>query len=176
VGAEPTEAWFRQHAPDADIIHLATHGYFNPFRAVSSGLRLAVPERASSAADTDNDGALQAWEVFTKLQLRADLVVLSACQTGVGARVPGEGLVGLTRAFQVAGAASIVATQWRVADRSTARGMMTLHQQLRKGLGKDEALQQAMRNLAADPATADPYFWAPFVLIGDFHPLRTAAK
>jgi CHAT domain-containing protein len=176
VGPEPTEAWFRQRAPDADIIHLATHGYFNPFRAVSSGLRLAVPEQEPGPADTDNDGALQAWEVFTQLQLHADLVVLSACQTGVGARVPGEGLVGLTRAFQVAGAASIVATQWRVADRSTARGMVALHQQLRKGLAKDEALRLAMRTLAADPRTAHPYYWAPFVLVGDFHPLRISSR
>ena len=177
TGVEPTEAWFRSRAAGADIIHLATHGYFNPFRAVSSGLRLAVPEKEPAFGDTDNDGALQAWEVFTQLQLRAELVVLSACQTGVGAQVPGEGLVGLTRAFQAAGAGSIVATQWRVANRSTAGGMVTFHQHLRKGMAKDEALRLAMRALAANPATSHPSYWAPFILVGDFRPLRfTAAR
>jgi CHAT domain-containing protein len=172
TGVLPTEAWFRQHAGDADVIHLATHGYFNPFRAASSGVRLAVPEGEPPPGETDNDGALQVWEVFN-LQLRADLIVLSACETGLGSKVPGEGLVGLTRAFQVAGAASVVATEWRVSDRSTATGMVAFHQQLRKGLPKDEALRLAMRRVAGDPATADPYYWAPFVLFGDFHPLRS---
>jgi CHAT domain-containing protein len=171
TGIEPSEVWFRRGAADADVIHLATHGYFNPFRAVSSGLLLAGPDADSPPGDTSRDGALQAWEVFV-MQLRADLVVLSACQTGLGARVPGEGLIGLTRAFQVAGAGSIIATQWRVADRSTATAMVRLHQHLLKGMSKDEALRQAMRALASDPATAHPYYWAPFVLVGDYRPLR----
>jgi CHAT domain-containing protein/tetratricopeptide (TPR) repeat protein len=172
VADAPTEAWFRQRAAQADVIHLATHGYFNPFRAASSGVWLAVPERAPAPGQTDNDGALQAWEVMTQFKLRADLVVLSACETGLGSRVPGEGLVGLTRAFQVAGAATIVSTQWKVADRSTATAMLAMHQGLRKGLNKDEALRQAMRTVAGNPATAHPYYWAPFVLIGDFQPTR----
>jgi CHAT domain-containing protein len=175
VGVVPTETWFRAQAPHADIIHLATHGYFNPSRAVSSGVRLAVPERASAPGETDNDGALQAWEVFN-LTLRAELIVLSACETGVGAKAPGEGLVGLTRAFQVAGAASVIATQWRVADPSTATAMVTMHEELRKGALKDDALRRAMRKLAADPVTSDPYYWAPFVLVGDVRPLRDAVR
>jgi CHAT domain-containing protein len=176
VGAEPTEAWFRERASMADIIHLATHGYFNAVRAVASGVRLAVPEREPSASQTDNDGALQAWEVFSQLQLRADLVVLSACETGVGAKVPGEGLVGLTRAFQIAGAASVVATQWKVADQSTATAMVAFHQQLQQGAARDEALRQALRGLAADPKTRDPYYWAAFMLIGDFRPLGATPR
>jgi CHAT domain-containing protein len=171
TGAIPTEAWFRQHAPDADVVHLATHGYFNPWRAVSSGLWLAVPQKTPESGETNDDGALQAWEVFSQLELRAELVVLSACETGLGSKVPGEGLVGLSRAFQVAGASSIVATHWRVSDRSTATGMLALHQNLRRGLPKDEALRQAMRKLANDPATANPYHWAPFILVGDLRPL-----
>ena len=168
TAAEPTERWFRQRAVNARIIHLATHGYFNAFRAIGSGVRLAVPGSQASGDDTDNDGALQAWEVFTQFRLRADLVVLSACQTGVGAKVSGEGLVGLTRAFQAAGASSIVATHWSVADRSTASGMVAFHRHLRKGLAKDEALRLAMRTLAGDPATKHPFYWAPFMLVGDF--------
>ena len=82
--------------------------------------------------------------------------------------MPGEGLVGLTRAFQVAGAKSIVATQWSVADRSTASAMVSFHQHLRSGLPKDEALRLAMRSLAGKPATNHPFYWAPFMLVGDF--------
>jgi CHAT domain-containing protein len=175
TGSEPTESWFRQHANAADVIHLATHGYFNPHRSTSSGLQLALPPRSSPTNHSDDDGALQAWEVFS-MHLGADLVVLSACETGVGSKVPGEGLVGLTRAFQVAGASSIVATQWRVADRSTATAMVSFHRALLKGLAKDEALRQAMRTLAGDSATADPRFWAPFVLVGGYDPLRAGAR
>lgn len=132
-----------------------------------------MPDTEPKPGETSNDGALQAWEVIS-LQLRANLVVLSACQTGVGSKVAGEGLVGLTRAFQIAGAASIVATQWSVADQSTAVGMVTFHRNLLKGLSKDEALRQAMRTVARDPATAHPSYWAPFVLVGDFRPLRAS--
>jgi CHAT domain-containing protein len=172
TGEEPTEAWLRQRAATADIIHLATHGYFNPFRAASSGIRLAAPKQVTAYGETDNDGALQAWEVMTQFQLKAQLVVLSACETGVGTKVAGEGLVGLTRAFQVAGAQSVVATQWKVADRSTAQTMVQFHRNLQAGLARDEALRRAMQTLAADPATNDPYYWAPFVLVGDSRPLR----
>lgn len=171
TGAEPTEDWLRSRSGSADIIHLATHGYFNPFRSASSGVLLAVPEQAPSAIETANDGALQAWEVMTQLPLQARLIVLSACETGVGAKVVGEGLVGLTRAFQVAGARSVVATQWKVADRSTASAMVAFHRNLRAGLPKHEALRRAMQTVAADPVTRDPYFWAPFVLVGDSSPL-----
>ena len=168
TGATPTETWFRERAVNARIIHLATHGYFNPLRPGGSGILLAVPERIVQG-DTSNDGALQAWEVFTQLHLRADLVVLSACETGAGAQVPGEGLIGLTRAFQAAGALSVVATKWRVPDQSTAIAMVAFHQHLKARAPKDEALRLSMRRLAADPKTAHPYYWAPFVLFGAFN-------
>jgi CHAT domain-containing protein len=170
-GTEPTEKWFRERAGDAEIIHLATHGYFNPYRALSSGVRLAVPEQHAGPTDTDNDGALQAWEIMNQMRLKAELVVLSACETGLGAKVKGEGLVGLTRAFQVAGARSVVASQWRVADQSTADLMVAFHERLRAGEFRDEALRRAMLKVAKDPSTLDPYFWAAFLLVGDYRPL-----
>jgi CHAT domain-containing protein len=173
-GVEPTESWFRERAGNARVIHLATHGYFNPHRAMSSGLRLAVPE--SQAAGTDDDGALQAWEIMSQLRLKAELVVLSACETGVGEKIRGEGLVGLTRAFQVAGARSIVASQWRVSDQSTAALMVAFHRNLRAGQAKDEALRAAMARVAADPALSHPYFWAPFLIVGDPRPLGPEAR
>ena len=133
IGPVPTERWVRERVSQASIIHLATHGYFNPRRAMGSGLLLAAPRSAPANGETDSDGALQAWEIFSQFRLRAEVVVLSACQTGEGLKVPGEGLVGLTRAFQVAGAASVVATQWSVADRSTETAMVAFHERLRRG-------------------------------------------
>jgi CHAT domain-containing protein len=165
VGAEPTEAWVRERIDRARVVHLATHGYFNPTRAVSSGVWLAVPARNSGTSD---DGTLQAWEVLTELRLQAEVVVLSACETGVGAKVPGEGLVGLTRAFQVAGAASVVATQWKVADRSSSQAMVEFHRALLGGKTRGDALFQALRVVAAERATDHPYHWAGFMLVGDF--------
>ena len=124
---------------------------------------LAVPPKETT---TDDDGYLQAWEIF-RLKLKADVVVLSACETGEGAKVPGEGLVGLTRALQVAGARSIVASQWQVSDASTRALMVAFHRNLRAGLAKDEALRRAMLRVAAEPEWGHPYFWAGFLLVGD---------
>src|SRR5262249_15615497 len=145
---------------------LATHGFFNPTQPMSSYVLMAVPEKTPPPEDTDKDGKLEAWELMSdpRLRLKADLVVLSACETGLGATVRGEGLTGLTRALQVAGARSIVASQWEVNDRSTADLMVAFHQRLgdtQRKLRKDEALQQAMKEIAR--TWPDPYYWAPFV-------------
>jgi len=134
---------------------------------MSSGVLLTVPEKEPGPGETDNDGALQAWEIYSQLKLKAELVVLSGCETGRGQEVKGEGLIGLTRALQYAGARSIVASQWKVADRSTATLMVAFHRFLRQGLAKDEALQKAMAQLRQSRKTSDPYYWAPFILVGD---------
>ena len=97
----------------------------------------------------------------------AELVVLSACETGRGEQVTGEGIVGLVRALQYAGARAIVASQWQVADWSTAALMVAFHEKLRAGLAKDEALRQAMAQVQGKTATAHPYYWAAFFLTGD---------
>jgi CHAT domain-containing protein len=162
-----TEGGLRQRIEQADVIHLATHGSLNPVRAMSSGVLLTVPEREPPAGQTNNDGALQAWEIYSQLQLKTKLVVLSACETGRGKNVASEGIVGLTRALQYAGARAVVASQWKVADRSTATLMVAFHQKLRQRLAKDEALRQAMAVVRHDPRTAQPYSWAPFCLTGD---------
>jgi CHAT domain-containing protein len=167
LGERATEAEVRRRVQQAEIIHLATHGFLNPVRAMSSGLLLTAPAKEPELGQTGNDGALQAWEIYSQLQLKAELVVLSACETGRGENVGGEGIVGLTRALQYAGARSIVASQWKVADASTATLMVAFHRKLRNGLAKDEALRQAMAGVRQDRRTAHPYFWAPFFLIGN---------
>jgi CHAT domain-containing protein len=140
---------------------------------MSSGVRLAVPAKLDPGK-SENDGALQAWEV-AQMRLAAELVVLSACETGLGEQVPGEGLVGLTRALQLAGARSVVASQWAVADRSTRVLMAAFHRGLRAGLSKDEALRQAMGVVAKEEGRERPYHWAAFLLVGDPENRRLAA-
>jgi CHAT domain-containing protein/tetratricopeptide (TPR) repeat protein len=167
LGEQATEAALRRRIGGAAVIHLATHGFLNPVRAMSSGVLLTVPEPEPAIGQTANDGALQAWEIYSQLHLKAELVVLSACETGRGENVAGEGIVGLTRALQYAGARSVVASQWKVADQSTATLMVAFHEKLRQGMPKDEALQEAMAAVRRNPRTAHPYYWAPFVLVGD---------
>ena len=167
LGEGATEEAVREKLSRASVVHLATHGYFHPQLAMSSGVLLTPADKEPGVGDTENDGALQAWEFGRTLPLRADLVVLSACETGRGERVRGEGLVGLTRALQGAGARSVVATHWKVADESTAELMVSFHEKLRAGLSKDEALRKAMAETAAKPETSHPFYWAPFFLTGD---------
>lgn len=167
TGDAATEETIRKELPAADVVHLATHGFLHPTRALSSGVLLSVPTRASAPDDTTNDGALQAWEVLSQLKLHAELVILSACETGRGENVQSEGIVGMSRALEFAGARSVVASQWKVADESTRDLMIRFHRGLRSGLPKDEALRQAMDQLRGNSRTAHPYYWAPFLLTGD---------
>lgn len=163
LGEAATEAAVRSRLVEATVAHLATHGYFHPSRPMSSGVLLAHARGASGSSD---DGALQAWEILGGLRLRADLVVLSACESGRGRAVRGEGLVGLTRALQAAGARSVVATHWKVTDEASGELMVAFHRHLLKGRPKDEALRLAMKETADEKTTAHPYYWAPFFLTG----------
>jgi CHAT domain-containing protein len=134
---------------------------------LNSALALTLPE--SPAPGRDN-GLLQAWEIFEQVRLDADLVTLSACETALGQEMGGEGLVGLARAFQYAGARSVLASLWGVGDDSTAELMKRFYGHLQAGKAKDEALRAAQIDLlrGAAPGVAHPFHWAPFVLIGDW--------
>jgi len=140
-------------------LHFATHGVL-PAEAPEVG----QPALVLSSADATEDGFLTMDEVFG-LQLAADLVVLSACQTGLGEEVPGEGVVGLTRAFFHAGTRSAVVSLWRVDDESTSAFMVTLYDQLAKGTDKAAALRAA--RAATRASFPDPFCWAPFILVGE---------
>jgi CHAT domain-containing protein len=119
--------------------------------------------------DGADDGALWAWEIVDELELGADVVVLSACSTGRGQTVAGEGVIGLARAFQYAGARTIVAAQWEIPDQSTARLMAGFYEGLGEGLSTAEALQRAQTELASrGGALAHPYHWAAFQVRGDW--------
>jgi CHAT domain-containing protein/Tfp pilus assembly protein PilF len=151
---------------DARIVHFAGHALLDRRFPLDSALAFSAP----GSNDPEEDGLLQAWEIFERLRLDADLVTLSACETGLGAAGGGEGLIGLARAFQYAGARSILASLWSVSDRSTAELMKRFYAALRAGSPKDEALQAAQRALLHDPKLGygHPYHWATFELIGDW--------
>jgi CHAT domain-containing protein len=166
LGTSATESSFKQLAPQYRLLHLATHGYFNKLNPLLSGLQLE--------ADTANDGRLELHEILG-LQLDADLVTLSACQTGLGsgyfAELPaGDDFVGLTRAFLYAGSTSVLATLWEVDDASTLALMKTFYGGLRQVAGAEDmanALSLAQRALLSSKKYNHPYFWAPFVLVGE---------
>jgi CHAT domain-containing protein len=114
----------------------------------------------------EDDGKLRMADILN-LRLDADLVVLSACETGLGRRVTGEGLVGFARAFFYAGARSLAVSLWLVADSSTPDLMRDFYSRLERGERKADALRQAKLAMIAGGRFAHPFYWAPFVLVGD---------
>ncbi|MFN3422154.1 MAG: CHAT domain-containing protein, partial [Armatimonadota bacterium] len=102
------------------------------------------------------------------LNLQADLVVLSACETARGQIHRGEGLIGLSWSFLIAGCASTNASQWKVADESTAELMAIFYRHMKAGKSKAEALRQAQLHLLRNRRYSHPFFWSPFILIGDW--------
>jgi CHAT domain-containing protein len=172
VGEEATEEQAKAIGKDVHYIHFATHGFLDERFPLNSALALTMPERPGVGQD---NGLLQAWEIFERLRINADLVVLSACETALGKEMGGEGLVGLTRAFQYAGARSIVASLWNVADETTPELMKRFYTYLKAGRTKDEALRAAQIDLihglgdaAANLDASHPFHWAAFQLIGDW--------
>ena len=122
----------------------------------------------AQAGEANEDGLLEAWEI-AQLHLNADLVVLSACETAGGRIGAGEGLIGLSWAFFLAGAPTTVASQWSVESRSTAQLMVEFHRQLSlpEKAGTAEALRRAALKLMRRKDTAHPFYWAGFVVVGD---------
>jgi CHAT domain-containing protein/tetratricopeptide (TPR) repeat protein len=167
LGRDATEEAVKSLAPQAWRLHLACHGVLDERFPLNSGLALSIPETPGEGGE---NGLLQAWEVLDELRLHADLVTLSACDSGLGKDMGGEGLVGLVRAFQFAGARSVLATLWSVSDVSTERLMERFYTYLRQGRTKDVALQAAQLDLlrAKSGKLAHPYHWAGFALHGDW--------
>jgi CHAT domain-containing protein len=145
-----TSAALRQHAPEADLLHLACHGHFRPDNPLFSALRLA-------------DGWLTVRDVYD-LDLDCQLVTLSACETGVSAVAPGDELIGLTRGFFSAGAPSLLVSLWMVDDAAAAMLMAHFYQRLRAGDNPAAALREAQCALMKQHH--HPFFWSPFVLFG----------
>ncbi|MCU1276358.1 MAG: hypothetical protein JWO48_3789 [Bryobacterales bacterium] len=162
VGASATEASFKRDSRRYEILHLATHGYFNKINPLFSAMQLEP--------DGTEDGRLEVHEILD-LRLNASLVTLSACDTALGsgyfAEVPaGDEFIGLTRAFLYAGSRAVLATLWEVSDRSTVDFMRSFYGALAQS-GKPKALAAAQRAmLGCGGRYSHPYYWAPFVLVG----------
>jgi CHAT domain-containing protein/Tfp pilus assembly protein PilF len=182
VGQEAREERVKSgEAERARYVHFAAHGVLNENKPEYSGIVLtlgapsalatragetaqrAEPERAGQREESAEDGLLQVYEVFN-LRLNAEVAVLSACETGLGKEVRGEGMVGLTRAFLYAGAEAVVVSLWKVMDPATAELMVRFYRHLRAGMKKAEALRQARLEMLDQ--YAHPYYWAAFVLVG----------
>ncbi|HJQ70820.1 MAG TPA: CHAT domain-containing protein [Blastocatellia bacterium] len=151
TGADATRDNLLRVAPRARFLHLASHGYFRRDNPMFSFLKLA-------------DSPLNFYSLLD-LKLNAELVTLSACHTGVNMIFPGDELHGLMRGFLYAGAPSLVVSLWAVSDRSTADLMREMYSHIRAGRSKREALRLAQ--LKVKDAYGHPYYWAPFVLMGD---------
>jgi CHAT domain-containing protein len=163
LGAEAREERVKsENLSQYRYVHFAAHGMIDEEYPARSGIVLSV------TGNSKEDGALQLSEVM-RLKLNADLVTLSACRTGLGKLLDGEGMIGLTRAFLYAGSSSVVVSLWNVNDMATATLMKAFYGNLKKGLAKDEALRQAKLELIKGQKRIwrHPYFWAPFVLIGE---------
>jgi CHAT domain-containing protein len=170
LDTDATEAAARREIASASLAHFATHAVVDEALPLDSALVLSP-----SGGD---EGLLQAWEIAEQVKLTSDLVVLSACETARGGDRGGEGVLGLVRALQVAGARSVVASLWRVDDESTAELMGRFYSALATGMPRDEALRQAQLELLRGEVeierdgrkvalrTSEPRHWAPFVLIG----------
>ena len=194
---EATEERAKTLSPQNDIIHFASHAELNENDPLASAILLAKSDK--------EDGRLEVREIFG-MDLKASLIVLSACETGLGKLSSGDELVGLTRAFIYAGTPSVVASLWNVEDSSTAQLMATFYKNL-KTMTKVEALRQAQLQLIRGNTNSEllarrgiggvgklgevanstlqtpsselptpssisvsrshPYFWAPFILVGE---------
>ncbi|MEM8613078.1 MAG: CHAT domain-containing tetratricopeptide repeat protein [Cyanobacteria bacterium P01_H01_bin.105] len=160
IGNQATEPNIQQALSSARLIHLATHGFFNATNPLEGSLALAAV--ANNSPSPENDGFLTAREILDS-QLRADLVVLSACDTGRG-RITGDGVVGLSRSFLAAGVPSVMVSLWQVPDAATSTLMLNFYQQRLAGEDNAQALRQAMLSmLETYPA---PINWAAFTLVG----------
>jgi CHAT domain-containing protein/Tfp pilus assembly protein PilF len=199
VDIEATESALKK-ASAPRILHVATHGFFLPDQApqatagdaparsltategqasaavenplLRAGLALAGANGRKSGAE---DGILTALEAAGLDLDGTYLVVLSACETGLGDVQNGDGVYGLRRALFIAGAATEVTSLWKVDDQATRDLMVDYYQKLERGGGRSASLHEVQRSMLAQRATAHPYYWASFVVSGDPSPLRPVA-
>lgn len=165
VGREASEKNFKSLAPSYRTIHVATHGVLDDRQPLYSHLLLAKAEGGA-----EDDGLLEAREVMD-MSLSADLAILSACETARGRVGAGEGVIGMSWAFFVAGVRTTVVSQWRVSSAGTSRLMVNFHQALksnsdRRAGAKADAVRAAALELMKDQRYRHPFYWAGFVVVG----------
>jgi tetratricopeptide (TPR) repeat protein len=161
TGSAATEAAVRRAIASASIVHVASHGVFEDASPLYSHIVLAPGD----GRDTSNDGRLEAWELM-RLPLRASLVVFAACESGRGDVRGGEGVIGLSWAALAAGSPAAVVSLWRVDEAATGAWMSAFYARWRSA-GASGAAAEAARALLASNRFGHPFYWAPFVVIGD---------
>ncbi|MFL5659578.1 MAG: CHAT domain-containing protein [Ktedonobacteraceae bacterium] len=154
LGAAATKSAVLARFPDATLIHLATHAFFDADNPLESGIVLA-------------DGVLTAREVLQH-RLQADLLILSACESGRVGSLGGEELAGLSQAFLQAGVRSLLVSLWQVDDQATGELIKAFYGARQDGADKALALRQAMTQIQQNPRWSDTYYWGAFVLVGDW--------
>lgn len=146
------------------ILHLATHGFLNSKKPGRSGVLLSLVDREGKPIN----GYMSLNDIYS-LRAPVDLVVLSACRTGLGKEIRGEGLIGLTRGFMYAGASSVVASLWTVDDEATAELMKRFYENMiTKDMSPASALRAAQNSIRNEPRWSSPYYWAAFTIQGDY--------
>ncbi|MEP7197341.1 MAG: CHAT domain-containing tetratricopeptide repeat protein [Saprospiraceae bacterium] len=167
LGKNATKKKFQDLASQYKILHLATHGYANQVSGEFSFLAFAGIEK-------DLDNRLLTVAELYNFSLRADLVVLSACETAIGEQQRGEGIISMARAFAYAGAKSIIASLWKVNDKSTMEIMDNFYKELKAGNSKSKALTISKRTyLMNNPGQGShPFFWAGFIPVGDMSRIK----
>ncbi len=171
LGSQATESAFRQRAGEYRVIHLATHAQANDTTGAQSYLAFSEPP------DTAQQSLLYLRQLYN-MRLQADLVTLSACETGMGQWQRGEGIVSLGRGFLYAGVRSIVTTLWSIDDQPSAWIMDHFYRNLKEGYAKDEALRTAKLDYLKENSAlrAHPLFWAAYIPLGDMAPISFQEK
>lgn len=168
---QATKEQFENSASDFQILHLAMHALIEENAPQFSKLLFTQAETGQQ------NGQLSAQELYN-YDLNAELVVLSACNTGIGKMKRGEGLISLSHAFALAGVPATVMSLWKIPDQTTPELMLNFYQHLKTGLSKNEALRQAKLQYLDEVKMnqlAHPYFWAGFMLMGDTSPIQTSS-
>jgi CHAT domain-containing protein len=165
-GEMATKENFQENCEDYCIVHIATHGVMNTQNSENSFLAF------SEVPDSSDNELLYVRDLYN-MHLTASLVVLSACETGIGELYESEGIASLARGFSYAGAKSLITSLWSVNDHATAEIMRRLYVNLKEGMPKDMALQQAKYTFiqSSTNRTAHPFLWSAFIQIGDEAPL-----
>lgn len=165
IGAAATKNKFLEEAPKAAVLHLATHSEFDPINPMLSKMYFY---------DGEDSGELTASEVYN-LDLNAKLVVLSACNTGLGKIESGDGVMSISRAFTYAGVSSTIMSLWKVSDKETSDLMVYFYKNLNQSQSKNEALRNAKLEYLQNTQETElkhPYYWAGFVISGDVTPIH----
>jgi CHAT domain-containing protein len=168
INEKATEANFKKHASDYNVLHLAMHTIMRDDNPLFSMLAFTNVD----TGDSIEDNKLYAYEIYN-MKLNAAMAVLSSCNSGLGKMQKGEGMMSLARGFIYAGCPSIIMTLWQVADKSSSELMTSFYKYLKRGKSKQEAMRLAKIEYleSADDLTSNPYFWSGFVVLGDGSPI-----